>query len=183
MTLPMSQPAVAECEPLAPIPAWWSTFLFHVLNPRQVCMYLYLAMLTSTSASCHPTIEQIREDLSLYSTSMVFEALAALEDLNFIERERRLLPGSRAKRNVYRRPRCERTILRLLERGLIDGSLQATSRQGTPRPSESEQLVARGLASILDSHHPRYLAAPEGARTAVLAEILREILAERSTQA
>ncbi len=69
---------------MALVPAWWSAFIFHVLNPRQVCMYVYLVMLSDPKGECSPTIDQIREDLGLYSSSMVFEALAALEDLGFI---------------------------------------------------------------------------------------------------
>src|SRR6185437_14534034 len=113
-----------ECHPLAPIPAWWSAVLFQILNPRQVCMYAYLAMLCSRKESCHPTTDQIRGDLGLYSTSMVFEALAVLEELCFIERERHTFPGTRPRRNVYRLQPCEATLLRLLDSDLIDGSLR-----------------------------------------------------------
>jgi predicted transcriptional regulator len=92
------------CKPMALIPAWWSAFLFHILNPRQICMYVYLIMLSDEKGECSPTIDQIREDLGLYSSSMVFDALAALEDLGFVVRERQALAGVRSRRNLYRRP-------------------------------------------------------------------------------
>jgi SOS-response transcriptional repressor LexA len=65
-----------------------------VLNPRQISMYLYLTMLCDERGECSPTVDQIREDLGLYSTSMVFEALAALDDLGFITRTTQLVSAS-----------------------------------------------------------------------------------------
>ena len=130
--------------------------MFHVLNPRQVCMYLYLTMLSDDTNECHPTIEQIRDDLGLYSGSMVFEALATLEDLGFITRERQSFPGVRAKRNVYRRPPCEFTILRLLERNLIDGELRPRRSYDVAPSEESKQLTEEGLKQLLDRQYQAY---------------------------
>jgi len=137
------------CAPTALIPAWWSGFLFHALNPRQVSMYLYLTMLSDARGECSPTTDQIREDLGLYSASMVFEALAALDDLGFIKRVRAAFPGIRARRNLYRRPSCESTLLRLLERGRIDGYLHSTNTARAPASAESQALVSEGLAALL----------------------------------
>ena len=151
--------------------------MFHVLNPRQVCMYLYLAML-SDKGECSPTIEQIREDLGLYSPSMVFEALAVLEDLAFISRERQSFPGVRAKRNVYRRPPCEATILRLLERGRIDCELRPKGG-GSPASQESQALVLDGLRLTLADQYERYANSTPSAKRDVLIEILESILSTR----
>lgn len=148
--------------------------MFHVLNPRQVCMYLYLSMLND-DGECSPTIEQIREDLGLYSPSMVFEALAVLEDLAFITRERQSFPGVRAKRNVYRRPSCEATILRLLERDRIDGELRPRGG-GAPASRESQTLVIEGLKQILGADYTRYERAPASAKRALLIEVLESRL-------
>ncbi len=155
--------------------------MFHVLNPRQVCMFLYFTMLSQDNGECHPTIEQIRDDLGLYSASMVFEALAVLEDLGFITRERQSFPGVRAKRNVYGRTPCEFTILRLLERGLIDGTLRP-KRNGVevPAAEEAKQLIQEGLEQTLGPDFPRYDAAPEGEKTEVLMDLLRSILERRA---
>ena len=171
-----------ECPPAAALPAWWSGFMFHVLNPRQVCMFLYLTMLSQDSGECHPTIEQIRDDLGLYSASMVFEALAALEELGFFTRERQSFPGVRAKRNVYRRTACELTMLRLLERNLIDGYMRPMRNGDVPAAEESKQLVGEGLKSILSRHYTRYAATPDAEKRDVLVEILSTILRERASE-
>ena len=169
-----------ECPPAAALPAWWSGFMYHVLNPRQVCMYLYLTMLSQNNGECHPTIEQIRDDLGLYSASMVFEALAALEDLGFITRERQSFPGVRAKRNVYRRTPCELTILRLLERKLIDSTLRPKRNGEVPQAEEAKQLVQEGLEEILGDDFARYESAAENEKTEVLMQILSSILQRRA---
>jgi hypothetical protein len=144
------------CAPSALIPAWWSGFLFHVLNPRQISMYLFLTMLSDPRGECSPTIDQIREDLGLYSSSMVFEALAALDDLGFIIRIRAAFPGTRARRNLYRRPSCESTLIRLLERNRIDGHLRSTNPTRAPASAESQALIYEGLAEILGDEYDRY---------------------------
>lgn len=183
----MSAPAVnqpddsGECHPLAPIPAWWSAFLFQILNPRQVCMYAYLAMLCSKRETCHPTTDQIRGDLGLYSTSMVFEALAVLEELCFIERERQTFPGTRPRRNVYRLQPCEATLLRLLDADLIDGFLRPVTRDGSnggPSP-ESERLIKDGLESMLGDDYADYAAAPDEQKRDFLVKSLQKTLARQ----
>ena len=159
------------CAPSALIPAWWSGFLFHVLNPRQISMYMYLTMLGDDRGECSPTIDQIREDLGLYSTSMVFEALAALDDLGFITRIRAAFPGIRARRNLYRRPSCESTLYRLLERGRIDGHLRSTNPTRAPASAESQALIEEGLAALLGSAYEVYQRTPEDAKRLVLMEL------------
>lgn len=141
-------------------------------------MYLYLTML-SESGECSPTIEQIREDLGLYSPSMVFEALAVLEDLGFIVRERQSFPGVRAKRNVYRIPACEATLLRLLERERIDGELKPKGT-GSPASQESQALIVEGLRVVLGDHYERYIRATKSAKRDVLIEILQTQLDGRA---
>jgi len=161
------------CAPSALIPAWWSGFLFHVLNPRQTSMYMYLTMLSDPRGECSPTVDQIREDLGLYSSSMVFEALAALDDLGFITRIRAAFPGIRARRNLYRRPSCESTLIRLLERGRIDGHLRSTNPTRAPASAESQALIYEGLATLLGESYEVYeQATSEEQRRAVLLELL-----------
>jgi len=143
-------------------------------------MYLYLAML-SDDGECSPTIEQIREDLGLYSPSMVFEALAVLEDLAFVSRERQSFPGVRAKRNVYRRPPCEATILRLLERDRIDAELRPKGG-GSPASQESQALVIDGLRTTLADDYERYSTTTSTDKRDVLIEILEGILSARAAK-
>lgn len=169
-----------QCEPLAQIPAWWSGFLFHVLNPRQLSMYVYLIMLSDDSGVCHPTIEQIRKDLGLLSTTMVFESIAVLEEYGFFVRSRESLPESRSRRNVYRRTACEYTILRLLETNKIDGDLFPIN-SGDAVSNDSRQLVETGLKDLLGCEYfQRYESAAHSERRDVLMTILNELLRKRN---
>jgi hypothetical protein len=167
-----------NCQPLVSIPAWWSGFLFHVLNPRQLSMYIYLLMLSDDSGVCHPTIEQIRKDLGLLSTTMVFESIAVLEEHGFFMRSRQTLPESRSRRNVYRRTACEYTILRLLETNKIDGDLRPVGA-GDPASEESRLMVQEGLEEILGSAYRAYKAAAPEERHDILVRSLNEILRSR----
>jgi hypothetical protein len=167
-----------ECDPQAKIPAWWSGFLFHVLNPRQVSMYVYLTMLADEYGVCHPTIEQIRKDLGLLSTTMVFESIAVLEEYGFFVRSRESLPESRSRRNVYRRTACEYTLLRLLETRKIDGEL-APLGGGDGASNESRQLVKAGLRELLQDDYDRYAAASAEDKREVLSAILNDLLRRR----
>ena len=170
----------SECEPLVAVPAWWSGFLFHVLNPRQVSMYLYLIMLCDDRGVCHPTIEQIRKDLGLLSTTMVFESIAVLEDLGFFMRSRQALPESRSRRNVYRRTACEYTILRLLETGKIDAAMHPIGSADS-QSEDARQLVYQGLRGILgDAAWKRYSDAAIDGKSGLLIEALNGALRKRA---
>lgn len=168
--------AQTESEPLVELPAWWSGFLFHVLNPRQVSMLLYLIMLCDERGVCHPTIEQIRKNLGLLSTTMVFESIAVLEECGFFMRSRQLLPESRSRQNVYRRASCEYTVLRLLEMNSIDGRLHPLSA-GDPQTAEAMHLAVRGLREILSgAEYESYAAATDEQRRDLLIALLSERL-------
>lgn len=168
-----------SCEPLVQIPAWWSGFLFHILNPRQVSMYVYLIMLSDDSGVCHPTIEQIRKDLGLLSTTMVFESIAVLEEYGFFVRTRESLPESRSRRNVYRRTACEYTILRLLETNKLDADLCPVGA-GDPASGEARHLVENGLRDLLGGQYERYAATPAESKRDVVMTILNETLRKRA---
>ncbi len=112
------------CSPFTEVPAWWSGFLFHVLNTRQLSVYLYLCMLSDESGTCHPTSNQIRQDLGLSSLTIIFDAMSVLESYGFVLRQRGSVPGSNTRRNVYQRPTCEYTVLRLLQCERLDGLLR-----------------------------------------------------------
>lgn len=131
-------------------------------------------MLIDEKGLCSPTIEQIREDLGLYSTTMVFEALAVLEDLGFIKRERQTFPGVRPKRNVYRVHACEVTLFRLLERNILDGELRPARLSHLPASPEARMLTVEGLRALLGAQFERYERATSEARRDVLMEILEE---------
>lgn len=142
-------------------------------------MYVYLMMLADDRGVCHPTIEQIRKDLGLLSTTMVFESIAVLEDYGFFVRSRQALPESRSRRNVYRRTACEYTILRLLETNRVDGNLQPV---GSPDAAsgDARQLVDEGLREMLEERYAHYASAPSEKKREVLTELLNQILRTRS---
>src|SRR3984957_1525951 len=133
-----------------------SGFLYHVLNPRQVSIYLYLTMLACEKNVCHPTTKQIRNDLRLSSLSIVFGAIAVLERYGFLLRERRQVPELNSRRNVYQRPSCEFTVLRLLELGKIDGYLRPISGTATESSDDSRRLRDDWLRQTLGDLHAAY---------------------------
>ena len=141
-------------------------------------MYVYLIMLADDRGVCHPTIEQIRKDLGLLSTTMVFESIAVLEEYGFFVRSRQTLPESRSRRNVYRRTACEYTILRLLETNKIDGNLNAVG--GSEATSEdAQQLVQQGLREVLDKVYHRYAESPDEQKRDALIGLINDILRNR----
>lgn len=148
-----------SCEPLATIPAWWAGFFFHVLNPRQLSVYLYLSLLCVEDNRCHPTTKQIRQDLGIASLTIVFEAISALEANGFILRRRQNLIELKSRRNVYQRPSCEYTILRLLELGRIDAMLRPTPGTANEMSSSARALRDEWLTCILADDADRYAAA------------------------
>lgn len=140
-------------------------------------MYLYLTLLASERGDCHPTIEQIRDDLGLLSTSMVFEALTVLETFGFIVRERHSFAGTRAKRNVYQRTPCAFTVLRLLEHDKIDEQLNPKSfSPAPPAAPESKALAAIGLRELLGEKYHQYESATKDNKREILIRTLRASL-------
>jgi hypothetical protein len=165
----------SNCHPYAEVPAWMSGFLYHVLNPRQVSIYLYLTMLACETNVCHPTTKQIRNDLRLSSLSIVFGAISVLERYGFLLRERRKLAELNSRRNVYQRPSCEFTILRLLDLGKIDGYLRPVSGTVNEVSEDSRRLKDDWLQQTLGTSYAAYHSAPEEAKTTVLAGLLRNL--------
>ena len=157
--------------PLAKIPSWWSSFIFHVLNGRQLSLYAYLVMLMGDTQMCHPTTQEIASDLGLASSTMIFEAINALEVRGFILRARRRVEHLGSRRNVYQRPSCEHTLLALLRRKYVDGCLRPLPyHQGGS--SEGEALRRQGLLSLLGDQYARYDRTADSAKADVLEGVL-----------
>jgi hypothetical protein len=169
-----------DCRPFAEIPAWWSGFLFHVLTPRQLCLYLYLAMLGQRTGVCHPTVKQIRQDLGLASESAVFEALAALDEMGFILRAHRRVRTAGARRNVYQRAACEYTMVRLLKLGKIDGSMRPAPGFVNEISDDAKALRDEWLTERLGAAYRRYAEAADEAKPQLLIELLEAFLARSS---
>jgi hypothetical protein len=171
------------CKPFTVIPAWWSGFLFHVLNTRQLSVYLYLSMLSDDSGSCHPTTNQIRQDLGLSSLTIIFDAMSVLETYGFMMRQRRIVPGSNGRRNVYQRPSCEYTILRLLRSERLDGLLRPEPGSVNEMSHDARRLRDEWLHNTLGVHYAIYEAAPDEAKRGVLADILHALLSRSAADA
>jgi len=165
---------VFSSKPLVGMPAWWRAFLFQTLNGRQLSVYLYLVMLMGDGAVCSPTIDEIAKALGLMSTTMVFDALNVLESHGFILRSRTAATNPRSRRNVYQRPSCEYTILRLLEAGHIDGTLHGKEASSLAPRCEFDD----GLRSLLGDRYALYAIAPAEQKRDALVSVLREIIDE-----
>jgi hypothetical protein len=168
--------------PFAQIPAWWSGFLFQVLNPRQLSLYVYLSLLIADSDICHPTTQQIRKELGLSSMTIVFEALSALEECGFILRKRRLIVELNSRRNVYQRPSVASTVVRLLELGKIDGSLRPMAISDSEMSDESHKLKDTWLRATLGSEDfANYERADDKNKREILMDFLKSDIAGDST--
>ena len=169
-----------SCAPLAEIPSWWSGFLFHVLNPRQLSLYVYLTLLTGETGMCHPTTKQIRQDLGLASLTIVFEAISVLEQEGFILRRRQNFPELKSRHNVYQRPSCEFTVLRLLQASKIDGLLRPMPGSNNEMSTESRKLRDEWLEQSLGDLKAEYDAGNDGQKQQILMAALRRQLAGTS---
>jgi hypothetical protein len=168
---------LCDCEPFAYMPAWWSGFLFHVVTPRHLAVYTYIAMLGAETGISSPTVREIQHDMNLASDTVVFDALRALEHAALIQRMRLRGRGP----NVYRRPACELTLMRLIEAKRIDESLRPVAANGAPRSHGVRKLVREGLRTMLGADYEKFHAlAPGEPRRSFLLQCLRERLAKRS---
>lgn len=172
----MSPADACNCEPFVYMPAWWSSFLFRLVKPRELAVYTYIAMLGVPDGVSRPTVRQIQDDMGLSSDSVVFEALRSLEDMALIRRLRNAVVSGQ---NAYVRPACETTLIRLLETGRIDHRLRPIT-DGPKLPSDDASDLARdGLKGLLGGDFDEYEATPAEQRTTKLLQMLRHALNER----
>lgn len=161
------------------VPAWWNSFIFQVLNGRQLSLYLYLIMHMGDGDECHPTTEEIAADLGLASSTMIFEAMNVLVRNGFIRRTRTTLPELGTRRNVYRRPPCEFTVLCLLRHKLIDVNLMPVLRIARPSTA-SAALAERGLGALLGSEYAAFAASSDETKYDMLVDFLEQRLVNDS---
>ncbi|HLI94588.1 MAG TPA: hypothetical protein VKT72_00720 [Candidatus Baltobacteraceae bacterium] len=169
-----------DCEPFVYMPAWWSGFIFQLMTTRDLAVYTYIAMLGVPDGISRPTIRQIREDMGLYSDTVVFAALNNLEKMSFI---RRLRKGGGATQNAYVRPACETTLLQLLEHGTIDHRLRPVARSAQIPSDDVTELTESGLRLLLGDAYESFASAPVESRKGVLMAALRKLRMERPRHA
>jgi len=142
------------------IPSWWQTFLFRVLKPNELAVYLHICSVIELNASFPVSLGTIAHDLGLSGRNDVINAIKALEDLGFIIREVGYVSGKLGAlpQSVFQRPSIPYTIARLLDQDIIDASLRPTAK-GVKRvrasrkvKTEADQLIfaaRNGLEKLL----------------------------------
>lgn len=174
----------SELGPFLTFPAWWRRFIFQVVTPRELTVYLYLCSVMDENAIAFPTIDQIAEDLGL-TKQPVRDALRVLHRRGFLL----IRNDDRRKITIYQRPAVAHTLLALLtgskgaadeddEEPRIDGYL--VPYRGTRSDRErnfigmSDSVVNAGLAKVLSkgAYAMYQLAREKGGPDAVLREIL-----------
>ena len=181
--------SLSGSSPYFGIPSWWRRFLFRVLSQRDLTVYAYLCSLMDQNDICYPTTRQIAEEVGVDSPTTIFNALAKLEQLGFIIRERRRLPGRvyKFQRNIYQRPAPEFTLKTLLDQGKIDGKLRPLSpatlkANVTDVTGRSDRAVEAGLRNLLRDKYSGYDEAREDEKTPALRVLLDERLDDRRAE-
>jgi hypothetical protein len=177
MTTSIQLTDACDCEPFVYLPAWWSGFLFHVISPRELAVYTYIAMLGVKDGVSRPTALQIQRDMGLQSDSVVFEAIRRLEEMHLLRR----LRNPRGGGNAYIRPSCQSSIIYLLETGRVDSRLRPIVNGSSKLQSDDvSDLVRQGLQMLLGDEFPHYENCTLDERRDVLIEILRRSMASRT---
>lgn len=165
------------------LPAWWRRFMFQILTPREVTVYLYLCSVMDQNAVAYPTIEQIAEDMAVKSRSIVVEAINRLVTTHFILRSGEPYVGRiMGKRTVYQRPLPHYTILELLKDGLIDENLYPVEilmkKRNYELTSASDEVVKSGLKRVMgNANYAAYdtLKVPERRKRALIAALQQHV--------
>lgn len=128
-------PKDSEVAPFFGFPSWWRRFIFQILTPREIAVYLYLCSVMDNNAVAYPTIEQIAEEMGVESRATVKNALETLTRRGFLLRSERLNRGR--KMYVYQRPAVQHTLLALLDP-------QPTEKEPHPKPLLDARLFPKG---------------------------------------
>jgi len=105
--------------------------------------------------------------------------MSVLEQYGFILRKRRNIEELNSRRNVYQRPACEFTVLRLLECSKVDGLLRPTPGFVNEMSDESRQLKEDWLRETMAARYAAYDAASDEVKRTVLIDFLKENLSRR----
>lgn len=157
------------------IPSAWRRFLFHVLSPRELTVYLYVCSLTDRNAIAYPTTSQIVEDLGVKSRVTVNDALENLKRLGFLLTE----AGNRGRlknRSIYQRPAPQYTLLTLLTLERIDEALFPVGKPRGEGAASTDKAVSVHLQSLLQESYIAYDRAPHEQKRAVLITALEQRL-------
>ena len=129
-----------DSAPFFGLPSWWRRFMFQVLSPREITIYLYLCSVMDPNAVAYPTVEQIAEDMGVKSRSVVAEGLAKLVELGFLlRRDDPYIGRVMGKRVVYQRPLPHHTVLHLLRTDLLTRPIPVSASGPKSRFDERER--------------------------------------------
>lgn len=172
--------------PFFAVPSWWRRFIFRLLTPRDLAVYVYICSLLGPKATAFPTYEQIAYELGLTTTEPIVASVRRLEKFGFIMRVLRRLHGRKTatRRTIYQRPTAEFTLLTLLKGGFIDGNLFPKGKQNELVIDELDttaSAVLTGLRNLLrQSRFETYINSTDERRTLVLQTLLQASLQERT---
>ena len=136
--------------PFFAIPSWWRRFLFRILSPRELAVYLYVCSLLDKNSLAFPTQNQIAYEMGISGTDAVARAVKRLVRLGFLIRNTQYVSGT--QRTVYQRPAAEFTLLCLLDEKAINNELFPGGKEPEIFNDDldtTESAVALGLQSLL----------------------------------
>lgn len=137
--------------PYATIPSWLRRCIFQVLTGREFSTLIYVYMCENKNGVSFTLFEQAMGDLGVKKRETITEALASLVNKGFLLHRRMPVALARiAVRNVYQRPATEYTLLTLLQKNLVDGSLYPTESKAarTSRQYSDRKVVIAGLTGL-----------------------------------
>ena len=175
-----------------PIPAWMRPFMFRILKPREIAVYVYICSYMRLAAISYVSLREMQRDFGLTNRHELIDACDNLERLGFLLRKKGRVAKARTEhdRSIYQRPALAHTLLTLLREEAIDGlfhpTVRACSRMGkgkgkTP-PSVGKYIDKSLLAALGEligkASVKNYLNKPTSAKATFLESVLVEKLAD-----
>jgi DNA-binding transcriptional regulator PaaX len=175
-------PKDKNSKPFFTVPAWWRRFLYHVLRPRDVTVYLYYLSVMNPAGVAWPARAQICSDLGVKDKDAIRDSVQRLVELGFLieATEQDRSDFSMADRPMYQRPCVQFTVYTLLKEKKIDGRLFPLNvALRSEHDKATDSVVTSGIKTMLGDMHAGYLEAlnsdrPE--RDQILTDVLKEAL-------
>lgn len=154
-----------NCGSFHPLPAWWRGFLFKVLRPEELVVYLYICSFAGQESVTYPSMEHMAGSLSFRSRSSISKIIKSLAALGFILYEKKpIRERNTTARNVYQIPSQEYTLLTLLKKKKIGRNLRAVARRGDPpspqyltiEQKSDNGVVENGLSALLGAEYKNF---------------------------
>lgn len=158
--------AASPTAPFFAFNSWWRRFVFQILSPREIVIYIYICSLLGRDSLAFPTQTQIAHELGIKSLDIVAKAVRRLTLLGFFIHNTQQVKGF--QRTVYQRPAPEFTLIRLLDAKAIDSKLFPMKRNSNLMIEDdldtTQGAVEAGLSNVLGPSYTTYKAQPLGLR-------------------